>query len=414
MSQNKLPNIILIVCDTLGAKHMSLYGYHRKTTPMMERMVEEEGFTVYKNCYSTSCWTPPSHASLFTGLYPSEHGTHEAYPLLSDKLFVLAGVLTMLGYETVGISCNGMVSEQFGFAKGFNQFIELDKYYVFKISREILNLIGRQKNSFSKILKMINISFKEKSYSLPFKYGINFIYSRIVGKYHFNSSLKDATPYTKRALKLALDLFMNIREPSFLFINLMQTHNSYNPPEETRGTWADLNSPFRKISHEAINHYKKKPLSVEILNYFKDLYDEEILYLDRVLYDFYQKVKSFSEDNTVFIITSDHGENFGEEGHFGHILSLTDAVCKIPLLFKYPWNSKTEYSDRLCQINDLFATIQDITNSPIPSPENSISLLSSGVRTKALMEIIHPEYWLQKVKDKERFNFCFKKEIVAQ
>lgn len=410
----KLPNIVLIVCDTLGAKHMSLYGYHRKTTPMLERLVEEEGFTVYKNCYSTSCWTPPAHASLFTGLYPNEHGTHEALPLLSDELLVMPEILTMLGYETIGISCNGLVSEQFGFSRGFTQFIALDKYHIFKIDNEILTLIRQQKNKFNKFWTALKISFKEKDFFLPFKYKINSFYHRIIEKYHFNSALKNATPYTQKALNLTANFLKITQKPLFLFINLMQTHNDYNPPPETKGTWSIKKSPFRKISQNAWNHYYKEPYSFEILNYLQDLYDEEVLYLDKVIYNFYYTIKKLSNSkDTIFIITSDHGENFGEEGHFGHIISLTEAGCKIPLLIKYPWNTTPDYSNRLCQINDLFATVCDIIQSPIPTPDSAVSLLSSTQRKKALMEIVHPEVWLEKIKYKEKFNFSFRKEVMG-
>ncbi|MBW2135836.1 MAG: sulfatase-like hydrolase/transferase, partial [Deltaproteobacteria bacterium] len=68
---NNLPNIIMIVMDTVGAKHMSLYGYHRRTTPNLEEIAKESTF--YSRCYAPGNWTLSSHASLFTGLYPSEH-----------------------------------------------------------------------------------------------------------------------------------------------------------------------------------------------------------------------------------------------------------------------------------------------------------------------------------------------------
>ena len=73
MKTESLPNIIIILCDTLGAKHMSLYGYHRNTTPRLDKLVKKYNFTIYDNCFAPAQWTPPSHASLFTGQYPKVH-----------------------------------------------------------------------------------------------------------------------------------------------------------------------------------------------------------------------------------------------------------------------------------------------------------------------------------------------------
>lgn len=119
----KLPNIILIVLDTARAKSFSCYGYHRKTTPNIDRIAEEG--VLYKWCFSPANWTIPSHASLFTGLYPSEHGCHAGNPLLDENTPTLSELLRSVGYRTVGISCNGLVSELYGFRKGFDFFYEV-------------------------------------------------------------------------------------------------------------------------------------------------------------------------------------------------------------------------------------------------------------------------------------------------
>ena len=89
--KQKLPNIVLVVLDTVGAAHMSVYGYPRRTTPNLERIAGK--CTVYNRCYAPGCWTIPSHASMFTGLYPSQHGAHEANLSLSGNYQHLVSVL---------------------------------------------------------------------------------------------------------------------------------------------------------------------------------------------------------------------------------------------------------------------------------------------------------------------------------
>ncbi len=129
----KRPDIILILCDTLSANRMSLYGYkENKTTPKMERLCEDEGFCLFKNCFSSSPWTIPSHASLFTGLYPSQHNTTgEEFEkcILRKDLVTLPLLLNLFGYRTLAVSSNPLVSFDTGFDLGFEYFLNFGKKY---------------------------------------------------------------------------------------------------------------------------------------------------------------------------------------------------------------------------------------------------------------------------------------------
>ena len=98
----KLPNIILIVLDTLRAKNMSLYGLKKQTTPFLERIAENS--VVYNNAYSAAPWTLPSHASIFTGLYPSQHNALAMGNYLKEDLLTLAEYLKNKGYSTISFS----------------------------------------------------------------------------------------------------------------------------------------------------------------------------------------------------------------------------------------------------------------------------------------------------------------------
>jgi arylsulfatase A-like enzyme len=106
--------------DTAGAKHMSLYGYHRRTTPNLERIAEE--CTVCTRCFAPSCWTIPSHASLLTGFFPSQHGAHEANRSLTEKVHHFVSICKSLGYRTFGISSNDLISTVTGICQGFDYF----------------------------------------------------------------------------------------------------------------------------------------------------------------------------------------------------------------------------------------------------------------------------------------------------
>ena len=424
--KKNLPNIILIVCDTLGAKHMSLYGYERETTPHLEQLVDKEGFTVYTNCYSTSCWTSPSHASLFTGLYPHEHGVNESNLLLPSKLATLPELLNSMGYKTIGISCNGLIGKFSGFNRGFEFFREMDRWHLFNQSAENLikfqNFVSDAKNH--QIFRIIRWIKEKKDIAIPVKYVLNKLFLKwklpLDSKFFWKINrgvINNATPYTNKALKNALRILKDAERPVFIFINLMQTHIKYNPPKGFRNKWSDYNSPYKRCSQNPINHYAHTPFTQDVLDYFCALYDEEILYLDYKLCDFLKKLKEIHLDRMMVIITSDHGEHFGEDGHFSHMLSLHDAVTKIPLLIKFPGSTKAEHISSLVQINDLYATVLDLVNAPFPIPRSSISLTRLG-RKQALMEITRPEVWLDRIKDhrlKDKFaQTGFRREIRSE
>lgn len=114
-------DLLLIVLDTVRADHLGCYGYERDTTPKLDARVERD-FTRFTSARSTSSWTLPSHASLFTGLHVSQHGTNFANPFLRDDVVTLAEMLQQRGYATAAFTTNDWVNEKFGFNRGFESF----------------------------------------------------------------------------------------------------------------------------------------------------------------------------------------------------------------------------------------------------------------------------------------------------
>ncbi|RLD96695.1 MAG: hypothetical protein DRI93_00115 [Aquificota bacterium] len=399
-----LPNIVLVVCDTLGAKHMSLYGYERRTTPNLERLVEEVGFTVYTNCYTTSCWTSPAHASLFTGLYPGEHGVHEGNMCLAGNFMTLPELLEWCGYTTIGISCNLLIDVLTGFGKGFDVFHSIGGRLIFSESDPYVRALGRfvsenSRSNWDRIRNSIGWCIRNQKLAPLLKKTANKLYKKLV--LSKRGVRINSTPFTKKALLVAKKEIRRAEKPFFVFLNLMQTHHNYNPPHGFRHVWSSKSSPYKGSSQDFLNHYYKGPYPDEAIDYFRDLYDEEVLFLDHCLARFTREILySDAGDNTLIIITSDHGEHFGEDGHYGHILSLGDAVTKVPLMVRFPGGS-CDVKGSLVQINDIVATLMDVVDCPVPPPTSSVSFVSSNRRSKALMEIIKPERWLSKMKDSE-------------
>jgi arylsulfatase A-like enzyme len=115
------PNIIVILIDTLRADHLSCYAYQRRTSPCIDRIAEQG--VLYEHAISPAAWTPPAHASLFTGTYPSRHGVDRSHLVLNPELTPLPEALRRHGYRTFGISSNYWLSRETGFDSGFDVFV---------------------------------------------------------------------------------------------------------------------------------------------------------------------------------------------------------------------------------------------------------------------------------------------------
>jgi len=172
-------------------------------------------------------------------------------------------------------------------------------------------------------------------------------------------------------------------------MNIMQTHHYYNAPKKFRGAFG---TPKKHLNFNNcfIENYCGDALHLkQSIEYWKTRYDEEVLFLDSALSSFYEELKRAGLlKNTMFIITSDHGELFGEMGHFMHKFSTYNSITHIPLMIKFAENVCTHgnFDDRITQLNDLFSTILDILELPFPKPVSSFSLLSSEKRRYAIAQ----------------------------
>jgi arylsulfatase A-like enzyme len=313
MSFHHLPNIILVICDTLGAKHMSLHGYERRTTPYLERMAEDEGFAVFHRCFSPASWTIPSHVSLFTGLYPNEHNVGDDCVCLPDNMYCLPEILKYMGYATFGVTSNSLVSHLLNFQRGFDEFYEMWHFFNsrdFLIAEQAFSRSKRNvKGELARFLMLLRVASSHGAYTFLLKKAVDSAYKKL---YAIQKKSVHATMRTISTAKKIINS-RNVRTPLFLFLNIMETHNQYNPPSEI--------TAFERISSKRRNdalkkyewhHYACSPFSAETFDVLNVLYDREVLFLDSILWDFYSFLKDKSMlDNTLFIITSDHGELLG-------------------------------------------------------------------------------------------------------
>jgi arylsulfatase A-like enzyme len=313
------PNIVLIVLDTVRAQSLSLHGYGRPTTPQLERFSKTG--VVFKRAHSTAPWTLPSHASLFTGRFPYELELSSSFEKpLASTYPTLAEFLKEYGYLTTGFSANlGYCSYESGLSRGF---IHYEDYPI--SLKQIINS--------SSVYRAITES---------------------------NNLVRDvgATPDRKTAAEIN-DSFLrwlsrrDQQRPFFAFINYFDAHLPYLSPK-----------PF---------DIKFGPQKTQL-----DAYESCIAYIDHqigLLLDEFEKRDLL--ENTLIIITSDHGEQFGEHNLFGHGNSLYLPLLHVPLLVSFPNRVPAGMSvPEPVTLRDIPATIVDLLRlkDVAPFPGNSLA-----------------------------------------
>ena len=353
-NKNKYPNIILLVLDTVRADHLSCYGYHRKTTPFLEKLAAES--TLYENCYSPSSWTLPSHASIFTGTYLSRHNVGDSGDMLDNSYQTMAGSLKEKGYDTFGSCYIPWVSSVTGLDKGFDYFnTKMNKNQLVQIVRNI-----------KKLRHQTSDSEKNNSQKNEKLRDTRWIVSTTKSKSHWMKTLfkDDGAAYANSEARKWIR--SRNGNPFFMFLNYCEAHTIYHPPLGYRKKFLDKSSkPFWTINQDHREFmYNGLRMTEEDFNILQSLYDSEIAYLDSKVKELHGFLKSENLlDNTIFIVTSDHGEQFGEKGFMGHARNLYDSLLKVPLIIKYPGEQfERGRKKNLVQTVDLLPTLLDVIN----------------------------------------------------
>lgn len=356
------PNVMLIVIDTLRADHMSCYGYHRKTTPNIDAFAKKA--RTYRNVLSPSNSTLPSHASFFTGLSGSAHGVGWGHLILDRRFDTLAEQLKAIGYQTVGISGNSILSAARHYDQGF-EFYESAK--------------PRQRvhagYTLAELLAWGLLDYRQaQSYSAPMH--------RRLGHWFRRKYRPD--------------------KPFFIFLNYFEPHAPYRPLSHrlewvseqalARWKWVSHNEATHKYMMTGLNTLSSRDISELV-----DLYDETISYADRKVGELLTFLReSGLEENTLIIITSDHGEHFGEHHLMEHAYSLYEPLVRVPLIMKWGNRFPPGEEQALIQSHDLYPTILEATGiewKPTPR-QNCVSLLSRTATEgrRGVSELLTPNH----------------------
>jgi arylsulfatase A-like enzyme len=288
---------ILISIDTLRADHLGAYGYARATSPFLDSLAGRG--VLFENAFAQIPSTLPSHMSMFTGLYPGEHGVYPPDHVLAPDIPTLPEVFRRRGFATGGHTEGGYVHGGYGFARGFDEF-----------SHEAEHLEDDAGRTFARGLAFLRRVEKTDRFFL-------FLHTYAV------------------------------HDPYFPFGRYEDLYWRGDPPDTFPATGPNLLD---------FNRGKKK-ITPEALEYYKACYDASINYVDDVLRDFFSGLEALGlDDEVTVIVTSDHGEEFLEHGKMAHQQLYRESL-HVPLVVLHPDLRRGKRVRSLVQTIDLAPTL---------------------------------------------------------
>ena len=325
------PNILLVVVDTLRADALSSYGAQAGTSPEFDRLAERS--LVFEQAFAPSPWTRPSFASLLTSTVPTTHQTYRKSDQLPDELQTLAERLQDHGYTTGAIVNNINITSSFNFHQGFDTFEFLRPAYLFRASQASFRLTVYQQ--------------LRRTWESWIATG------KQVERYYW-----DAERITDESVDW---ITLHGRDRWFLMVQYMDPHDPYFP------------HPYDGTGYARVEHPHPEEWEAEAL---RELYLGEVSYWDAHFGRLLRSLKDQGlSDNTVIVVTSDHGEEFGEHGGFWHGTRLYDESIHVPLTITIPGKEAGQRLRDPVRLIDVAPTLTELAGAEGGLRWQGVSLL---------------------------------------
>ena len=364
------PNVVLVVMDTVRADHLSIYGYERDTTPHLASLLDDA--TLYTNAIATGDMTLISHASILTGMYGTSHGAHFDFPMLPDgrplaaEFTTLTEVLAAHGYSTLGVVSNfAYLSREFGLQQGFH-------YYDDRVFSHFF--LGGHAFYLRELVRQVLTHFSSPE---------------VFDKRFRNAETINAS---------AFDLIGSAREaeaPFFLFLNYMDAHWPYLPPAPFDTRYPGKLDGYTTKRYDVL---KERLMSLvgkmpkQDRDHLVSQYDGAIAYLDAQLGLLIEYLKNQDlYDDTLIIVTSDHGETFGERNLLEHAVSVYQDQVRVPLVVKAPNSHEPAEINVVVSGVDIMPTVLDFVGVSSPAHLDGRSLLDRDA-TKEVRFIVSESF----------------------
>ncbi len=342
------PDIVFLVLDTQRADRLGCYGSERGLTPNLDRLAA--GAARFDQAIAPAQWTIPSHASMFTGLYPTAHQVTQSNHSLGRDRPHLVETLRAAGYQTVGFCNNPLVGIlNNGFKRGFDRFYNYGGAIPSLPQRSSRAPwpVNRLLENYTQLLRRISYpiqNFFARS-DLAFRISINSLLTPLWSRFaNFKGqnerSIRDVSAF------LAEREARQERRPLFLFINLMETHLPFWPP----GQFVEQVAPYMRGNREAqaiMSRWNREayrwqaplaePLGELEARVLSDMYDAEVAYQDHYLGQLVATLaRRRRQADTLTVVVSDHGDGLGEHGYMGHAFVAYQELVHVPLLVHWP------------------------------------------------------------------------------
>jgi len=351
------PHVLWVVLDTTRADRMGCYGYGAATTPFLDEWAAQSA--VFDQAIANGMWTVPAHASMFTGLSVREHGTDHHHLWLDDSFRTVADVLAAGGYATAFFSNNPLVSPATNLTQGFQTWRIV--YHLRRLNRFSLEFLC-EKWGLTPVLPWLDQDFGAALTN------------------YFVGDWLDAHP----------------DEPKFVFVNYMETHLPYRVPRRHRRLFldpaqVDRSYDLRRRVHGNLvqrldrdyNIQGSDFLSVPDRQVLQRQYEAAIRYLDdrvRELIGMFRQRGLL--DNTLAVITTDHGEYLDTHGMWGHRFLTYQDLARVALQIREPGRRGGLRVSTPVQLSDLYTSVLKATLGPPPEEplRNSKDLLAIAER----------------------------------
>jgi len=346
------PNILFLVFDTARAKTV-LPGLKTGLMPATADLAQDG--TIFTKAMTTAPWTLPSHSSMFTGMYTSDHSTHAGSHMFEPEASPLPERLNQTGYKTAAISGNIWISPEFGFDKGFNQFsMKYDRLWEGADLSEFSSKDGIKGRAEALLQTLDGPDSLSKTI-------FNLLWAKIMGGRHDDGARQTTT----RTINWIRN-HNTSESPFFFFINYLEPHLEYNPPDGFIGEFVPDDLTDNEIESVNQDPWEYIAGNAEMddrdFDLLEGLYKGELRYLDSQVARLVSSLKQMEVyDDTTIVIVGDHGENIGDHGLMDHQYSLHETLLHVPLIIKWPnsYDSGEEHNE-LVELRDLFPTILEV------------------------------------------------------
>lgn len=330
------PNVVFVVLDTVRADRVSALGYDRETTPNFDSFVDDA--TLYTDAVAQAPWSVPSHASLFTGAYPWEHGTTTVEPIF-DTPDPLPVRLSRAGYETYAVSPNEYVRPVTGFGRGFDEFVTPSRFTlpgtVATVARPLVH-------------RVTNTRIRRP---------VEWLFNR--GRRHERKAVPEPGSVWDDQIGIVEDILSRAGAPYFLFVNLLDCHLPRSPAPEHEREFVDGElRDVPVVPNERAHLVGDRTLPREEWRAMEQLYDADLRTLDDRLGELLASLERHDDGETLVVLVSDHGEHLGEFDLLGHQYSVFDPVMSVPMAICYP-DGGPDRVDKQVETRRVYHTVLD-------------------------------------------------------